>query len=57
MQLILSKRFGNMNKIRQDINIGSNLRRLRKSKKLTQEKVAIEMQLAGCKITRKEGKR
>ncbi|MBQ8784325.1 MAG: helix-turn-helix transcriptional regulator [Clostridia bacterium] len=31
---------------------GSNLRRIRESKKMTQETVAAKMQLSGCDITR-----
>jgi len=41
-----------MNKIRQDINIGNNLRVLRKNNGLTQEIVAAKMQLLGCDINR-----
>ena len=41
-----------MNKLRQDICIGDNLRRLRKSKKLSQEDVAAKLQLLGCDISR-----
>ncbi len=39
-------------KIKQDLCIGSNLRRLRLSCHLTQEQVAIQMQLAGINMSR-----
>ena len=41
-----------MEKIRQDINMGDNLRKLRKKRKLTQEQVSIKLQALGCDITR-----
>ena len=41
-----------MNKIRQDVNLGGNLRNLRKKCKLTQEQVATKLQLLDCDITR-----
>lgn len=33
-------------------NFGNNLRKIRESKKMTQEVVAAKMQLRGCDITR-----
>lgn len=39
-------------KIKQDLCIGSNLRRLRMALGLTQEQVAIQMQLAGINMSR-----
>ncbi len=39
-------------KIRCDINIGDNLRRLRIEKELSQEKLCAELQLMGCDIGR-----
>lgn len=39
-------------KIRRDRNMGDNLRRLRKEKKLSQEKICAELQLRGCDIGR-----
>ena len=39
-------------KIKQDISIGQNIRRLRKNHHLTQEEVVARMQLEGCQITR-----
>jgi len=41
-----------MSKIRQDINIGGNLRNIRKKSRLTQEQVAVKLQLLDCDITR-----
>ncbi|MCL2698635.1 MAG: helix-turn-helix domain-containing protein [Oscillospiraceae bacterium] len=41
-----------MEKIRQDINIGSNLRSLRRKCRLTQEQIAAKLQTNGCDITR-----
>ncbi len=41
-----------MNKLRQDINIGKNLRTLRKSAKLTQDQVVAQLQLTGSTTTR-----
>ncbi|MEM5767521.1 MAG: helix-turn-helix transcriptional regulator [Bacillota bacterium] len=37
-----------MDKLRQDINIGKNLRNVRKQRGMTQEEVTVKMQLAGC---------
>lgn len=37
-----------MDKLRQDINIGKNIRRLRRACSLTQEDVTAKMQLLGC---------
>lgn len=39
-------------KIRCDRNIGSNLKRLRKNYKISQEKLCAELQLRGCDIGR-----
>lgn len=39
-------------KIRQDENIGRNIRAMRLSSHLTQEQVVAKLQLAGCDITR-----
>jgi len=39
-------------KIRQDISIGDNLRKLRKKRKLAQWQVAAKLQIQGCDITR-----
>lgn len=39
-------------KVRQDRNIGDNLRRLRKAHGLSQEKLCAAMQLRGCDIGR-----
>ncbi|MBR6513965.1 MAG: helix-turn-helix transcriptional regulator [Clostridia bacterium] len=39
-------------KIRQDMNIGVNLRRLRDNSGLSQEKLCAELQLRGCDIGR-----
>lgn len=41
-----------MNRIRQDLSIGSNIRNLRKQSKMTQEQVIAKMQLMNCNITR-----
>lgn len=41
-----------MQKIKQDLNIGPNLSRLRHSLKLSQEQVAAQLQLHGCEISR-----
>lgn len=41
-----------MQKLRQDINMGENLRVLRKQCGLTQEQVAAQLQVLGCGITR-----
>lgn len=39
-------------KLKQDISIGTNLRRLRKQSGLSQEKVAAKLQLMGFDISR-----
>ena len=39
-------------KIRQDINIGVNLRRLRDNSGLSQDKLCAALQLRGCDISR-----
>ena len=39
-------------KLKQDISIGANLRRLRKQSGLSQEKVATKLQLVGIDISR-----
>ena len=39
-------------KIRQDINIGNNLRVLRKKRGLSQEKLCVELQRIDCDIGR-----
>ena len=39
-------------KIRQDKNIGQNLRDLRYQSKLSQEKLCVELQRKGCDIAR-----
>lgn len=39
-------------KIKADITLGSNFRRIRKAKKLTQEQVTAKLQLTGFDITR-----
>ena len=39
-------------KIRRDRNMGDNLRRLRKEKQLSQEKLCAELQRRGCDIGR-----
>lgn len=42
-----------MDRLRQDINVGDNLREMRKRCKLTQEEVTAKMQVLGCSdITR-----
>lgn len=41
-----------MQKLRQDRDLGDNLRRLRKAKGLTQEQVAAKLQVMGCDVTR-----
>lgn len=41
-----------MQRFKQDLSIGHNLKRLRNSVKLTQDTVATEMQLYGCATTR-----
>ncbi len=52
MQTILSKRGVFLNKLRQDINLGNNLRNIRKSLKLTQEQVVAKLQIEGSNTTR-----
>lgn len=37
-----------MDKLRQDSNIGKNLRKLRNTYQLTQEEVTAKMQILGC---------
>ena len=39
-------------KIRRDLNVGDNLRRLRISSGLSQEKLCAQLQLKGCDIGR-----
>ena len=39
-------------KIKQDISIGENIRKLRKKKKLTQEQMTAKLQLRNSNITR-----
>ena len=39
-------------KIRRDRNMGDNLKRLRKQKKISQEKLCAELQRRGCDIGR-----
>ena len=41
-----------MQKFRQDLNIGSNIRRLRKMRGLTQEQVTARLQVMGSPTTR-----
>jgi len=41
-----------MKKIRQDINMGNNIRDLRNKRKMTQEQVAAKLQTLGCDISR-----
>lgn len=41
-----------MNKLRQDVNMGENLRKLRKLNALTQENVTAKLQLMECEIKR-----
>lgn len=41
-----------MNKLRQDMNIGTNIRNLRKAAKLTQEQVVARLQIEGSETTR-----
>lgn len=35
-----------------DIKVGNNIRKIRESKKITQETLAAKLQLSGCDITR-----
>lgn len=46
------ERIGMSKKLKQDISIGANLRRLRKQSGLSQEKVATQLQLVGIDISR-----
>lgn len=39
-------------KIRRDLNMGDNLRRLRDKYKISQEKLCVELQRRGCDIGR-----
>ena len=39
-------------KIRRDLNLGDNLRKLRKKHKISQEKLCAQLQLRGCDIGR-----
>lgn len=39
-------------KLRRDLNMGGNLRRLRKAARLSQEKVCAELQRRGCDVGR-----
>ncbi|WP_283674411.1 helix-turn-helix domain-containing protein [Butyricicoccus sp. Marseille-Q5471] len=39
-------------KIRQDLNLGNNLRTLRKQCGLTQDQVSAKLQLLGCDVSR-----
>ena len=39
-------------KIRRDLNMGDNLRRLRLEKKISQEKLCAQLQIRGCDIGR-----
>jgi transcriptional regulator with XRE-family HTH domain len=41
-----------MQKFRQDISIGSNLRKIRKRAALTQEQVTAQLQVMGSNVTR-----
>ena len=54
MQPILVKIWGDCveQKIRRDRYMGENLRRLRKAKKISQEKLCAELQRRGCDIGR-----
>ena len=49
---ISHKEGGDVQKIRQDVNIGDNIRKLRIAAGMTQEHVAAKLQLAGCDISR-----
>lgn len=46
------ERIGMSKKLKQDISIGANLRRLRKQSGLSQEKAAAQLQLVGIDISR-----
>ena len=39
-------------KIRRDLNMGDNLRRLRLENKISQEKLCAQLQIRGCDIAR-----
>lgn len=39
-------------KLKQDISIGKNIRKIRKSRDLTQDQLACKLQLIGCDISR-----
>ena len=41
-----------MQKIKQDLSIGSNIRKMRIAAGMTQEQVTAKLQLAGCDISR-----
>ena len=41
----------NMEKIKQDLNIGKNIQRIRKSRKMSQKDVTIQMNLRGRMIS------
>lgn len=41
-----------MNKLKQDISLGDNLRKLRKDNKHTQEQIVAKLQLSGSSTTR-----
>ena len=41
-----------MQKIKQDVSIGSNIRKMRIAAGMTQEQITAKLQLAGCDISR-----
>jgi len=41
-----------MQKLKQDVTIGSNIQRLRLRKGLTQEQTVAQLQVLGCSLTR-----
>ena len=41
-----------MQKLKQDVNIGTNIQRLRLRKGLTQEQTVAQLQVLGCSLTR-----
>ena len=41
-----------MQKIRQDISIGHNIRKIRLAAHMTQEQVVAKLQIAGCEVSR-----
>ena len=41
-----------MQKIKQDVSIGSNIRKMRIAIGMTQEQITAKLQLAGCDISR-----